>query len=89
MQTVDEMLKIPQSPVISEFENQTAKFLSKIKTSFAIVNDKAYWVNDNKVYESSIRPNGSIDIKNAKVIDVFSMSDKEMKSLLKIIDSLK
>jgi hypothetical protein len=89
LQTVDEMLKIPQSPVISEFENQTAKFLSKIKTSFAIVNDKAYWVNDNKVYESSIRPNGSIDIKNAKVIDVFSMSDKEMKSLLKIIDSLK
>ena len=89
LQTVDEMLKVPQSPAINEYETQTEKHLAKIRTNFAIVNDKAYWVNNNKVYETMMRSDGTIDIKNAKIVDVFSLSEKEMKSLLKIIDSLK
>ena len=83
------MLKVPQSPAINEYETQTEKHLAKIRTNFAIVNDKAYWVNNNKVYETMMRSDGTIDIKNAKIVDVFSLSEKEMKSLLKIIDSLK
>ena len=89
LQTVDEMMKIPQSPAINQYDGQLQEYLSKIRTNFAIVNDKAYWVKNNNVYESVVRSNGTIDIKNAKTIDVFSLSEKEMKSLLKIIDSLK
>jgi GTP-binding protein EngB required for normal cell division len=89
LQTVDEMMKIPQSPAINQYDGQLQEYLSKIRTNFAIVNDKAYWVKNNNVYESVVRSDGTIDIKNAKAIDVFSLSEKEMKSLLKIIDSLK
>lgn len=80
---------VPQDPVINDNANQTQKHLAKLKTNFAIFKDKAYWIKNNKVYESMLKPDGTIDTKNAKVVDVFSMSDKEMKSLLKIIDSLK
>lgn len=89
MQTVDEMLQVPQNPVINSYSDQTAKYLSKLRTNFAIVKDKAYWIKNNHVYESSLRPDGSIDIKNGKIIDVYKLSDKEMSSLLRIIDSLK
>ena len=89
MQTVDEMLKVPPSLAIKDDLDQTSKHLKNLKTNFAIVKDKAYWIKNNTVYESMLRKDGSIDIKNAKTIDVFSMSEKEMNSLLRIIDSLK
>ena len=89
LQTVDEMLKVPQSPAIKDDLDQTSKHLKSLKTNFAIVKDKAYWIKNNTVYESMLRKDGSIDIKNAKTIDVFSMSEKEMNSLLRIIDTLK
>lgn len=71
-----------------EKESQMTSIINKNKIDVAVVKDQAYWVRNNKIYKSSIKENGDVDIENAKEIDVFSLSDKEMQVLLKIVDSL-
>lgn len=65
------------------------KLLEVDSVSVAVVNNKAYWVVDNTFYTAAIDKIGEIDTDNAKVIDVFSLSEPEMKNLLKILDSIK
>ncbi len=64
------------------------KILDITSVSVAIVNNKAYWVHNNIFYSASIDSSGEIDTDNAKPVDPFSMSEKETKKLLKILDSL-
>ena len=64
------------------------KILSENTVRVAIANGKAYWVKDNQIFTSGVDKEGHIDIENARIIDVFSLSEKETKSLLKIIDNL-
>lgn len=71
-----------------EKESQMKSIINKNKIDVAVVKDKAYWVRNNKIYKSSIKENGDVDIENAEEVDVFSLSDKEMQALLKIVDSL-
>lgn len=69
-------------------KSQMQKLLDKNSISVAIVNNKAYWVKDNTFYTASIDAVGDIDTDNAEVVDVFSLSEPEMKNLLKILDSI-
>jgi uncharacterized protein YaiL (DUF2058 family) len=69
-------------------ESQMQQLLGKNSISVAIVENKAYWVHNNTVYRADIDTLGEIDTDNAKPIDVFSLSKKETKELLKILDSL-
>jgi hypothetical protein len=64
------------------------KLLNKNSVDVAIVDKNAYWVHDNAFYVAEINELGEIDTDNAKKIDVFSLSNKEAKNLLKILDSL-
>jgi hypothetical protein len=52
------------------------------------MNNKAYWIRNNTVFSSKLDEEGNVDISNAEKVDVFSLSEKEMKSLMSIIDSL-
>lgn len=79
--TVDQIVDTPQKPIGVEDTLEE-------EVSVAIVNNKAYWIKNNHVYMSDINEYGDIDIKNARVIDAYKLSNKEMNSLLKIIDSL-
>jgi hypothetical protein len=53
-----------------------------------LLNKDAYCVHNNTFYVAEINDLGEIDTDNAKKIDVFSLSNKEAKNLLKILDSL-
>jgi thymidine kinase len=68
--------------------SQMHKLLNKDSVDVAIVDKNAYWVHNNTFYVAEINDLGEIDTDNAKKIDVFSLSNKEAKNLLKILDSL-
>lgn len=70
-------------------QSQMQKLVNSQTINVAIVNNDAYWVHDNIFYVTTIDDEGRIEIENAKPIDVFSLSEKETTSLLKILDSLK
>lgn len=53
----------------------------------AIVNNRAFWVKNNKFWTSRII-DGYIDDVNAEEIDAHSLSKKELLMLLEILDEL-
>lgn len=65
------------------------QIIDKKAISVAIVDNKAYWVKDSVFYVAPITEEGMIDTDNAKPIDVFSISKKQTKALMQILDSLK
>jgi hypothetical protein len=69
--------------------SQMYKLLNKNSINVAIVNKNAYWVHNNTFYVAKVDEFGEVDTDNAKQIDVFSLSNRETKNLLKILDSLK
>jgi hypothetical protein len=44
---------------------------------------------ENRLYYAPVKGDGNIDVKSAKIVDTFSLSEKEAKSLLEILDSIK
>ena len=65
-----------------------ARVINETRVNIAIMNNKAYWIRNNTVFSSKLDEEGNVDIENAEKVDVFSLSEKEMKSLMSIIDSL-
>lgn len=63
--------------------------IDKKSINVAIVDNKAYWVKDNVFYVAFVTEEGIIDTDSAKPIDVFSISKKQTKALMQILDSLK
>lgn len=53
----------------------------------AMLDDKAYWVQDNIFYEADIIDDDP-DIESARPIDAMTISDKEIDKLLFILDTL-
>ena len=81
--TVDEIMSVPQMS-----SNKVENPMDDEEVEVAIINNKAYWIKNNSLYTSKINEFGEIDIKNAAPLDVFSLSNKEMQMLMKIVDSL-
>lgn len=52
----------------------------------AVFGEKAYWVYNNVFYESEITREPDFD--TAKAIDTMSLSEKELRKLLTILDEL-
>lgn len=69
-------------------QTQMQKLIRNSMVRIAIVEDVAYWVKDNQVFKSNFDEDGHLNLTGASAIDVFSLSEKETKKLLKIIDSL-
>lgn len=67
--------------------SQLEKIRKKNIIRVAIIGRKAYWVHENIFYETNII-NGSIDNDGAKAIDAYSLSDRELSRLLKILDNI-
>ena len=53
----------------------------------AMLDDKAYWVDDNIFYEADMI-DGDPDIESARPIDAINISDVEVDKLLFILDTL-
>jgi len=80
--TVEEIMSVPQ------VNNRAEEIPDDEEVEVAIINNKAYWIKNNTVYTSGVNEFGDIDMKSATKIDVFSLSNKEMQFLMKIVDSL-
>lgn len=81
--TVEEIMSVPQA-----INSHVEEPFDDGEVEVAIINNKAYWIKNNTVYTSKVNEFGDIDIQNATKVDVFSLSNKEMKFLMKIVDSL-
>lgn len=53
----------------------------------AMLEDKAYWVQDNIFYEADM-VDGNPDLDSAKPINAIEISEKELNKLLFILDTL-
>lgn len=53
----------------------------------AMLDDKAYWVQDNIFYEADMI-DGNPDIESARPVDAMTISEKEIDKLLFILDTL-
>jgi hypothetical protein len=75
-------------PIVPKKETQMSKLANKTSVRVAIDGDYAYWVDNNVVFKAIIDDFGGIEVKNAKIIDVFSLSEKEAEQLFKILDTI-
>lgn len=66
---------------------QATEYSDKDKLKVLMVEDKAYWIKDNAVFEADI-VNGSVDNENVKVVDTMGMNKVELDRLSYIIDKL-
>jgi len=53
-----------------------------------IQENSAYWVVDNILYTANVSKDGRILNENATRVNVFDLSEKEVKNLLSIIDNI-
>lgn len=81
--TVDEIISAASLP-----QNKIENPIPDEEVEVAIINNKAYWIKNNTIYTSKVNEFGDIDMNTASPIDVFSLSNKEMQVLMKIVDSL-
>jgi hypothetical protein len=63
-------------------ENEDHNFIK-----VAIVEDKAYWVINNILYEANV-VDGEIEKEEASPVDAFKMNYKEVNKLMSILDNM-
>jgi len=63
-------------------ENEDENFIK-----VAIVEDKAYWVINNILYEANVI-DGEIEKEEASPVDAFKMNYKEVNKLMSILDNM-
>lgn len=68
-------------------DTQASQYSDKSKLKVLMMEDKAYWIQDNTVFEASII-DGSVDQENVKVVDTMGMNKVELDRLSYIVDRL-
>ena len=86
LQTVDQIVKTPKSK--TALKSELHKNGDKGKSKVTVFGNSAYWKINGQIFSSKINERGDVDIENAEKIDVFSLSEIEMKNLFKILDNL-
>jgi hypothetical protein len=71
----------------SEPSSQLDRLRKRNIIKVAIIDNRAFWVHDNKFYTSNI-VDGRIDDEHAEEINAYSLSDNEMNLLLEVLDNL-
>ena len=69
-------------------KSQLCKILDEGTVRVAIQDNNAYWVVDNILYTANISQDGRILNEEAKRVNVFDLSEKEVDNLLSIIDTI-
>jgi hypothetical protein len=68
---------------------QSKQTYSQERIKVVVVDQTAYWVQDNKFYQTNITDDGEIDSANATLVDTANLSSEDLDKLLKILDDLK
>lgn len=69
-------------------ESQSTKHYESIFVKMVIVNEKAYWIKDNKVFIANV-VDDQVDEESAKEVDMMGMDQVQLKEMLFIVDKLK
>jgi hypothetical protein len=64
------------------------KNIDDLEMNLAILGNKAYWIQNNSIYSADVDDQGNFISSKAEQVDVFSLTKKELKTILKIVDSL-
>ena len=59
------------------------------KIKVVVVDDSAYWIQNNTFYKSIISEDGEIDQNLAIPIDTTGMQNEEIEKLMRILDDLR
>jgi hypothetical protein len=68
---------------------QSNQKYQKDKIKVVVIEDKAYWVQDNTFYETIVTEDGNIDQSLAKPINIDEMKKEDVERLMLILDDLK
>jgi hypothetical protein len=79
-------MKTPKSK--TALKSELGKNSDKGKSKVTVFGNSVYWKINGQLFSSQINEHGDVDIENAEKVDVFSLSEVEMKNLFKILDNL-
>jgi hypothetical protein len=88
--TLFEMIKysVPENPTFLTSNNtQSYANLRSKMLKILFVDGQAYWIKDNAVYSADI-VDGEIEKDNAKVLDIMTMDDIQLKKIEFIVSKL-
>lgn len=68
---------------------QSRQAYSQERIKVVVVDQTAYWVQDNKFYQTNITEDGEINSANATLVDTANLSSEDLDKLLKILDDLR
>lgn len=68
-------------------ERQSDKYLSRQSVKVMILDDKAYWIKDNRLYVANYFE-GNIDNYSIEEVDTISMDQVELKKTIFIVEKL-
>jgi hypothetical protein len=67
--------------------SQSSKYLRSKETVIVIVDDEAYWIQDNQFYQAPVIKN-NVDHENKKIVDTINMDDVQLRKISTIVDRL-
>jgi hypothetical protein len=73
----------------SKQKKQSNQKYSQESIKVIVVEDDAYWIQDNTFYQTKVTEDGEIDQSSAKPVDTSNMGVEEIDRLMKIVDDLR
>lgn len=81
------MLKTPQT-IFEKKKTQMEKLEEETTLRFAVIDNIAYWVDENVLYKGFLDSEGLVDLGSATPVDVFSLSKKQLNEITKAVDTI-
>lgn len=72
---------------LEEIDTQATRFFDSRHTTVALVEDKAYWIEDNTLFETEII-DGDFEKESAKRVDTMTMDKLELNKIIYIVEQL-
>lgn len=88
--TVHEMLRDflpPNHKLMKHQKSQSSKHMEQITTRIVFIDNKAYWIKDNKFYVADAI-NQNIDESTKQEVDTMSMDKVELNKIIFIVETL-
>jgi len=69
-------------------KTQSTEYQDRAYTKIVVVENRAYWIKDNKFYVADVN-DGSVNKDSSEEVDTISMNDVELKKIIDIVEALK
>ena len=79
---------LPPNQKVVKHNSQSRNFVSERTTKMIAIDDKAYWIRDNRFFVANMI-DGKVDHDTAQEVDIINMPKKDLDKMLFIIDNLK